>query len=371
MKAAKVLSEYTKENASTIHRGLGYIPINNWTFNKDNTLLCDVVVVDEFSMVDIHLFKRLIDAIDLHKTKLLLIGDNAQLTSVGCGNLLHDFMETKLIPTSTLSKVFRYNEGGLAKVATDVRFCKTYLDNSMKSKMNVFGNNKDYTFVDLPSDTIAKNAVALYKKLLQNGNSIENIQVLTSKNIGDCGSVMLNNMIQRIANPNYGSENNMKIGDTTYYVGDLILQKINNYKAEVVYDIDNDLFCSDESQTVLIANGETGIIKEINNTYVVIDFDGVKARYYKNDMNMVGLGYAITIHKSQGSSIDNVILCTPQSHIFMLNSNLLYTGLTRMRKKLYHLGEIKTVNMAIKKKANLSRKTFTQELMIQTKENNS
>ena len=138
-----------------------------------------------------------------------------------------------------------------------------------------------------------------------------------------------------------------------------------------MYDIDNDLFCSDESQTVLIANGETGIIKEINNTYAVIDFDGVKARYYKNDMNMVGLGYAITIHKSQGSSIDNVILCTPQSHIFMLNSNLLYTGLTRMRKKLYHLGEIKTVNMAIKKKANLSRKTFTQELMIQTKENNS
>lgn len=372
-KAAKVLADYTKESASTIHRGLGYVPIENWTFNADNKLCCDIVIIDEFSMVDIWLFKRVIDAIDFKTTKLLMIGDNAQLPSVSCGNLLHDFMETKLIPTVTLTKVFRYGEGGLMKVATDVRFCKTYLTNAMKSKMTAFGENKDYTFVDLASEVIPQNVVALYKKLLDMGNSIENIQVLTAKNVGDCGTVVLNNMIQKVANPNYGSQVFMKVGDTTYFEGDLIIQKVNNYKAELdlnsLTEWEKEFYRnSDELPTAFIANGETGIIKEIYNTYVIIDFDGVCVKYYRNDMTMIGLGYSITIHKSQGSSIDNVILCTPQSHIFMLNSNLLYVGLTRMRKRCYHLGTLSSVNQAIGKKANLTRHTFMQQLLLNMKE---
>lgn len=372
-KAAKVLADYTKESASTIHRGLGYMPIENWAFDAEHKLCCDIVVIDEFSMVDIWLFKRVIDAIDFKTTKLLMIGDNAQLCSVGCGNLLHDFMETKLIPTTTLTKVFRYGEGGLMKVATDTRFCKTYLDNSMKSKMTAFGDNKDYTFVDLASEAIPQNVVALYKKLLDAGNNIENIQVLTAKNIGDCGTVTLNNMIQKVANPNYGSEVYMRIGDTTYYEGDLIIQKVNNYKAELdlkhLHDDRIDYSDYDEPPTAFVANGESGIIKEIYNSYVIIDFDGIYVKYYRNDMNMVGLGYSITIHKSQGSSIDNVILCTPQSHIFMLNSNLLYVGLTRMKKKCYHLGTLSSVNQAIGKKANLTRHTFMQQLLLTITEN--
>ena len=372
-KAAKVLADYTKESASTIHRGLGYVPIENWTFNADNKLCCDIVIIDEFSMVDIWLFKRVIDAIDFKTTKLLMIGDNAQLPSVSCGNLLHDFMETKLIPTVTLTKVFRYGEGGLMKVATDVRFCKTYLSSSMKSKMTAFGENKDYTFVDLASEVIPQNVVGLYKKLLDMGNSIENIQVLTAKNVGDCGTVVLNNMIQKVANPNYGSQVFMKVGDTTYFEGDLIIQKVNNYKAELdlnsLTEWEKEFYRnSDELPTAFIANGETGIIKAIYNTYVIIDFDGVCVKYYRNDMTMIGLGYSITIHKSQGSSIDNVILCTPQSHIFMLNSNLLYVGLTRMRKRCYHLGTLSSVNQAIGKKANLTRHTFMQQLLLNMKE---
>ena len=368
-KAAKVLADYTKESASTIHRGLGYVPIENWTFNAENKLCCDIVIIDEFSMVDIWLFKRVIDAIDFKTTKLLMIGDNAQLPSVSCGNLLHDFMETKLIPTVTLTKVFRYGEGGLMKVATDVRFCKTYLTNAMKSKMTAFGENKDYTFVDLASEVIPQNVVGLYKKLLDMGNSIENIQVLTAKNVGDCGTVVLNNMIQKVANPNYGSQVFMKVGDTTYFEGDLIIQKVNNYKAELdlnsLTEWEKEFYRNnDELPTAFIANGETGIIKAIYNTYVIIDFDGVCVKYYRNDMTMIGLGYSITIHKSQGSSIDNVILCTPQSHIFMLNSNLLYVGLTRMRKRCYHLGTLSSVNQAIGKKANLTRHTFMQQLLL-------
>lgn len=366
-KAAKVLHENTNEKASTIHRGLGY-SLGSWLYNESHKLTCDIVIVDEFSMVDIWLFKKLLEAIDLKHTKLLLIGDNAQLPSVSSGNLLHDFMEVNIIPTVTLNKIFRYSSGGLMKIATDTRCCKPYLSNDMKSKVTMFGGNQDYMFLDLSSEMIPKNVVELYKKLLDNGNSIEDIQVLTAKNVGDCGTVVLNSMIQKIANPNYGSEVNMKIGNTTYYKGDLVLQCKNNYEAllDVKY-LDEEEYVldkySDEEPTAFVANGETGIIKEIYDSYIVIDFDGVYVKYARNDMNDVKLGYAISIHKSQGGGFKTVILCTPQSHIFMLNSNLLYVGLTRMKEKLYHLGSLSSVNQAIKKKANLTRMTFMQELL--------
>lgn len=367
-KAAKVLADYTKENATTIHRGLGYTPMG-WGYNQEHKIMCDIVIIDEFSMVDIQLFKRVIDAVDFNTTKLLLIGDNAQLPSVSCGNLLHDFMETKLIPTTTLTKVFRYGEGGLMKVATDVRFCEPYLTNSMKSKMTTFGDNKDYTFVDLPSEVIPQNVVGLYKKLLEKGYSIDDIQVLTAKNVGDCGTVVLNNMIQKVANPNYGSEVFMKVGDTTYFEGDLVIQKVNNYKAELdlqhLSEWEKDMYsASEDIPTAFIANGETGIVREIYKSYCIIEFDGIFVKYYRADMQMISLGYSITIHKSQGSSIKIVILCTPQSHIYMLNSNLLYVGLTRMKEGCYHLGALNSINQAVKKKANLTRHTHMQELLL-------
>lgn len=367
-KAAKVLADYTKENATTIHRGLGYTPMG-WGYNQEHKLMCDIVIIDEFSMVDIQLFKRVIDAVDFNTTKLLLIGDNAQLPSVSCGNLLHDFMETKLIPTTTLTKVFRYGEGGLMKVATDVRFCEPYLTSSMKSKMTTFGDNKDYTFVDLPSEVIPQNVVGLYKKLLEKGYSIDDIQVLTAKNVGDCGTIVLNNMIQKVANPNYGSEVFMKVGDTTYFEGDLVIQKVNNYKAELdlqhLSEWEKDMYsASEDVPTAFIANGETGIVREIYKSYCIIEFDGVFVKYYRADMQMISLGYSITIHKSQGSSIKIVILCTPQSHIYMLNSNLLYVGLTRMKEGCYHLGALNSINQAVKKKANLTRHTHMQELLL-------
>lgn len=400
-KAAKVLADYTNEKAMTIHRGLGYMPagfyykegkavtktdngfyyitgekvegkpfdyFTHFSFNKYNKIETDSVIIDEFSMVDIFLFENLIDAIDFDKTRLLIIGDNAQLCSVGCGNLLHDFMETQLIPTVTLTKVFRYGEGGLMKVATDVRFCKTYLDDNMKGKMTKFGSNMDYTFVDLASEAIPQNVVGLYKKLMSMGYGIEDIQVLTAKNVGDCGTTVLNNMIQKIANPNYGNNVYMKSGDTVFFEGDLIIQKVNNYKAEL--DIDSmeewerELYSEDRQPTAFIANGESGIIKQIYQSYMIIDFDGILVKYYKSDLSMIGLGYSITIHKSQGSSIKIVILCTPQSHIFMLNSNLIYVGLTRMKEKCFHLGTLSSVNQAVKKKANLTRHTFMQHLLL-------
>lgn len=369
-KAAKVLADFTKRQASTVHRGLGYNPDGGWAFNANHKLMVDIVIVDEVSMVDVWLFWHLIDAIDFSRTKLLMIGDNSQLPSVGCGNLLHDFMESNLIPTVTLTKIFRYGEGGLMRVATDVRMGKSYLSNAMKGTATSFGVNRDYTFVDIPSEKIPQSAVTMYKRLLDNGNSINDIQVITAKNVGLYGTVKLNAMLQKVANPNYGSNNFFKYGDALYFVGDLVVECTNNYNAPLSPDYMSpeelaaaEMADKDEWPTAFVANGETGTIKEIGRNMVDIDFDGIVVRYDREMMNLVKLGYAITCHKSQGSSINNVILLTPQADIFMLNSNLLYVGCTRARSKCIHLGSVDTVNKVIRKKANLTRHTFMQQML--------
>lgn len=369
-KAAKVLADFTKRQASTVHRGLGYNPDGGWAFNANHKLMVDIVIVDEVSMVDVWLFWHLIDAIDFSRTKLLMIGDNSQLPSVGCGNLLHDFMESNLIPTVTLTKIFRYGEGGLMRVATDVRMGKSYLNNAMKGTATSFGVNRDYTFVDIPSEKIPQSAVTMYKRLLDNGNSINDIQVITAKNVGLYGTVKLNAMLQKVANPNYGSNNFFKYGDALYFVGDLVVECTNNYNAPLSPDYMSpeelaaaEMADKDEWPTAFVANGETGTIKEIGRNMVDIDFDGIVVRYDREMMNLVKLGYAITCHKSQGSSINNVILLTPQADIFMLNSNLLYVGCTRARSKCIHLGSVDTVNKVIRKKANLTRHTFMQQML--------
>lgn len=364
-KAAKVLSELTGRYASTIHRGLGYNGVT-WELHREHKLNVDIVIVDEMSMVDVWLFWHLLDAINLKKTKLLMIGDNAQLPSVGCGNLLHDFMATNLIPTVTLTKIFRYGEGGLMKVATDIRMGKNYMDNSMKNKITSFGNNKDYTFIDMPSEKIPINAVAMYKKMLENENTVNDIQVITPKKKGNYGTTVLNKMLQKVANPNYGSAQSLKHGDSVYYVGDLIVECTNNYDAPLSpdyipkYELPTD---GEKWPTAFVANGETGIIKGIGLNTIDIDFDGIIVRYDRDMINFIKLGYAITCHKSQGSSINNVILLTPQSDIFMLNSNLLYVGCTRARNKCIHLGSVDTINKVIKRKANLTRHTFMQQML--------
>jgi exodeoxyribonuclease V alpha subunit len=357
-KAAKILADNTKESASTIHRGLGYMPPDGWCYNSEMKINTDIVIIDEFSMVDIFLFSHVIDAVDFNRTKLLMIGDNAQLPSVSCGNLLHDFMQSDIIPTVTLTKVFRYGEGGLMKIATDVRCCKPYLKDICE-KVTQFGDNKDYTFINATADFTVKNAIALYEKLINSGYAVEDIQLLSAYKKGEYGSLALNNKLQVIANPNYGSSEYMKIGETVYYKDDLVIQNINNYHAELY--VDN--FWSDDVTETFIANGETGKIIDIYNSYVIIDFDGVKVKYYREDMQMCGLGYAISIHKSQGGSFKVVILLTPKAHTFMLNSNLIYVGLTRMKQKCYHIGDAGAVDAAVKKKENLLRNTFLLELL--------
>ena len=376
-KAAKVLTEYIGEEAKTVHRGLGYPDTesyNGWHYNIENKVPYDLVIIDEFSMVDVYLFEHIIDAIDFTKTKLLLVGDPAQCSSVGAGNALYDMIESNKIPKVILTQIFRYGDGGLMTVATDVRNGKPFLNNNIGT-MTTFGKNKDYTFIKSEDKDIIKNVLALYKKLLSKEwqeskelkLNVSDIQVLTAKNVGTYGTVALNNELQKIANKNYGSTKFFKVGDVVFYEGDLAIQNQNNYKAELYAD---DMVLDDsfgEPMKTLIANGETGVIKEINTQlqYVILDFNGTEVRYYRNDMQNVSLGYAITGHRAQGSGIKIPIIVEPRSHIFFDTSNLLYVMLTRCKLMAFHLALPETVNIVIKKKENLRRNTFLKDFLLQ------
>lgn len=349
-RAAKVLSGFTGENAMTIHRGLGYMPPNDWDYNPENPIPYDVVIVDEFSMVDIFLMRKLLEAIDFNKTKLLLIGDDAQIPSVGAGNVLYDLLCYDNIPTITLDKIFRYGKGGLSTVATDTRTGTKYLDKS-KSGMQIFGEDQSYIFMPLAQDKLINYTVKLYKTLLAKGYTIEDIVVLSCYNVGDYGTVELNKRLQNAVNPNPDAK--ITFGDSEFRLNDIVMNFANDYKA-IIY---NEEFI-DEKNTTFIANGESGRVVKILKNAIVVDYDGILIYIPKGSMKNIRLAYAISTHKSQGGQFKVVILITPRSHTYMLNSNLLYVGESRAKEKCYHLGEIHTVNNALKKKENLDRKTL-------------
>lgn len=349
-RAAKVLAGFTGENAMTIHRGLCYMPPNDWSYNEENKLPYDVVIVDEFSMVDIFLFRHLLEAIDFNKTKILLIGDDAQIPSVGAGNVLYDLLKYENIPIITLDKVFRYGKGGLSTVATDTRTSTEYLDKS-KSGMQIFGEDQSYIFMPLLQEKLVNYTVQLYKTLLSKGYSVDDIAVLSCYNVGDYGTVALNKKIQDAVNGN--PEAKITFGDTEFRLNDIVMNYANDYKA-ILY---NEEFI-DEKNTTFIANGESGSVVKILKDAMVVDYDGTLIYIHKSTMKNIRLAYAISTHKSQGGQFKVVILVTPKAHTFMLNSNLLYVGESRAKEKCFHLGEIKTVNNALKKKENFDRKTM-------------
>jgi len=353
-RASKVLSEFTKEPASTIHRGLGYMP-PVWSYNEDYPLPYDIVIADEFSMVDVFLNKRLLEAINFNNTKLLMIGDSAQIPSVGAGNVFFDLINSNTIPIVSLTQIFRYGEGGVLTVATKTRNSDKFLSESKSPQ--IFGEDKGYVFIPTQQEKLINNITSLYKKLLSSGNSKEDIMILSSYNIGEYGTININKHLQPISNPNVLRNGiNVQLGDTKFYENDLVIQTMNNYKAIK----QNDGW--DEEEKTFIANGEIGKIVKIDHGKVIIQFDELVV-YTKADLINVKLAYSISTHKSQGGQAKIVILITPKAHTFMLNSNLIYVGQTRAKQKVFHFGEIETVNRAIKKKADFNRKTYLKELV--------
>ena len=365
-KAAKVLEKYAGFPATTIHRMLGY-QSGGFTHCKTNPLQADLVIIDESSMLDIFLAKSVLEAIDFNRTKLLLIGDSYQLSSVGAGNLLHDIINSNVCPISTLSEIFRYSEGGLVTVATDTRNGKQFLPYIISPETQVIPKGNSFFFCPQSKETCVDYAVKMYLKLAQT-NSLEDIIVITSQNKGPQGAIAINNRIQNAINPKK-NDNVLQLVREDYTIeyreNDMVMQTVNDYHSIICdetgyYERDD---AGDPMYETLIANGETGRIVSVNSQNMVVKFDNYYILRHKSDLDKMSLAYAITAHKSQGSGYKNVIVVTPSTHTYMLNSNLLYVAYTRSRERCFNIGNPKTIAVAIKKKQNLSRETFLQDII--------
>lgn len=342
-RAAKVLSGYTGEEAMTIHRALGY----RGEWDPLARIDTDIVILDEVSMVDIYAFYHLLMAIDPTKTKVLLVGDDAQLASVGCGNVLHDLLGSGAFATVTLDRIFRYGRGGLSTVATDIRRGKQYLRGIAPGEVKMVGSDNSYGFIQVDNNDIVATATNMYVKLLTSGYSIDDICVLSAFNTGNIGTVEINRSIQAAVNH---SKEEYSTGDKLFRVGDPVINTKNNYHARS-YDSKFSYVGED-----FIANGEIGRVALIDHKSLYVAF-GDKMILYTSFENLL-LAYAISCHKSQGGAFRAVILSTPQRHRRMLTSNLLYVGVTRASEKCYHIGDAGAVNDAVKIREQINRKTF-------------
>lgn len=353
-KSSEVLGDYCDRDAGTIHRQLDYNPANKnggWGYNEENKLTVDVVFIDEFGMTDVYLMQNLLKAIDVNKTKIVLVFDSYQLSSVGCGNIAHDILTSKVIPTTILTKIFRYNEGGLMQVATKIRNSEKFLDSDFKDT-KIFGSNKDFIYSETFQMKIIQKTIKIYNKLIKEGYKIEDILILVAQNKGDYGTKAINASIQKSVQQGKNNRFIMR-GKDKFYKGDKVIQICNNYKAMTpLFDKEH------------VYNGNTGIIIDVDYNFVTVDFGNKQILYKKEELNQLELGYCISIHKSQGSQAKQVIVLSPKSHTFMLNSNLLYVAVTRAKERVFMLGNIITINSCIKKKENLNRKTCLKDLII-------
>lgn len=355
-KAAKKLSQYTGEQANTIHRTLMYQE-GEFQFNKYNQLDTDVLIVDEIGMTDIHLFKSLLEATDIN-TKVVLIGDSYQLNSVGCGALLRDLCSSEKIPHVIFNTVYRMGEGGVLTACTYVRQNHKFLT---KNALTQIGEDKSYSFIPSNKTQMNEMVLALYKKLLLT-NDLEDITVISSYNIGENGCDRLNQMLQPVANPiSLTSDRFVKVKqdklEIKYFVGDMVIQNSNNYHAK--------LFLEDDKtrKETFIPNGTQGRIVDIIDNDLIISFDDAIVYYSIDEIRQIKHSFALSTHKMQGSQNKIIIFCCPSSHTFMLSNNIMYTAISRAEEKVYHFSDVKTVNIAMNKSDSNKRNTFLGDML--------
>lgn len=358
-KAAKKLAEYTKEKAGTIHRTLRYMN-GEFTYNEYNQLTTDVLLLDEFGMTDIWLFVQLLKAIP-DTTRIVLVGDKFQLNSVGCGSLLRDFIAMDFIPQVNFTKVFRMGEGGVLTACTYTRQNKKYI---AENKLTQIGTDKSYTFIPVTAQDMNKQILRLYTKLLETYDA-KDITVVSSYNVGTNGCLALNQILQPVANPNAKGDKCLTIKqdkqDVKFYIGDSVIMTVNNYHSH--------LYIGDQvsEEECLICNGEQGIVKDIVKNGLIIDFDGVDIYYSRGELDSLRHAFATSVHKMQGSQNKIIIFCCPNSHMFMLSNNIVYTALSRAEKMVFHFSDAKTLNVAMKKSDSEKRQTMLQRLLNESR----
>lgn len=363
-RAAKRMTEATGFEAKTIHR---LLELNgdmsddrqassvHFEKNELNPLEADVVIIDEMSMVDIHLFHALLKAV-APGTRLVMVGDRNQLPSVGPGQVLKDLMESGCIASVVLWKIFR--QAGESDIVVNAH----RINEGKQIKLD----NKSRDFFFLERD----NVNVIYKHMIQliTGKlpkyvhaGMFDIQVLTPMRKGALGVETLNGILQQYLNPPSAEKLEIAHGDNIFRLGDKVMQIKNNYQLE--WEIVSKYgIAVDSGQGVF--NGDVGIIKEINETAktVVVEYDDMRrVTYPLNGLDEIELAYAITIHKSQGSEYPAVIMPLLSGPRMLFNRNLLYTGVTRAKSCVTILGSRDTVEQMIANENEQKRYTGLRE----------
>ena len=323
--SSKILRQYTGRSASTIHMFL------------TNVRRPDYVLIDESSMVSIHLLAVLLSQIG-YEPKLIFIADNAQLASIQCGSLVQNMIDSGLIPRVELTKIFRYNSSGIVTIATDIRH---------GSCDHLTADFPDYLFVPEDENDPIGQVVEQYDRLIADGYSIDDIVVLCPFN-KRVGADAINAAISAKYNHNEPVRKNSAIK-----LGDKVLNCKNNYHCGGKDDI--------------IANGDVGYLRFIGYDYktktntVAVEFaDGIKN---VGSLSVLKQAYAMSTHKSQGSSAKAVIVLIDPMHGFMLSRNLLYTAVTRARERLVIVGDADTIMRGIRVEENMRRNTWLKEML--------
>ncbi len=336
-RASKRLSESTNEDASTIHRAL-VVDFKNpgmFLYNNGNRLPFDVVIVDEVSMVDVQLMFYLVRALKMG-TKLILVGDKDQLPSVGAGNVLADILQSGVIPYENLTHIYRQSENSL--IVTNAHEINT-------GNMPILDNKSEDFFFEYQTDSsiILDNIIDLQTTRIPKFLGVESskIQVLAPMKAGICGVENLNKCLQEKLNPLTKFKNEIVKDKVTYRENDRVMQITNNYERTWIKE-------SESGQGVF--NGDIGIIESIHIstgvTKVVFE-DGRICEYPISELNELVLSYAITIHKSQGSEFDVVIMPMVLGAPMLFTRNLLYTGVTRAKKMVVLVGSKRAIKYMV------------------------
>ena len=350
-RAAKRMTETTGYEAQTIHRllELSGMPEDDregqpihFERNAENPLDADVIIIDEMSMVDIHLMHSLLMAVTAG-TRLILVGDENQLPSVGPGNVLHDIIRSAQFPVVELKKIFRQAS------ESDIVVNAHKINKGEQVELN--NKSRDFFFLKrYDADIIIRVVIALIQEKLPKYVEAKpfEIQVLTPMRKGLLGVDRLNQILQRYLNPPDPSRKEKEIGQGLFREGDKVMQVRNNYQME--WEIRGRYGIAIE-KGVGVFNGDTGIIRTINDfsETAEIEFeDGRCAEYSFKQLDELELAYAVTIHKSQGSEYPAVIIPLLSGPRMLMNRNLLYTAVTRARKCVTVVGSEETFREMIK-----------------------
>jgi exodeoxyribonuclease V alpha subunit len=345
-RAAKRLAETSHRTAATIHRLLKWDPAENcFIYNADRPLKCDLLIVDEVSMLDLPLALYLFRAVS-PGTTVVLVGDADQLPSVGPGRVLRDFISSRLFAVTHLAEIFRQGAGSSIVASAH------QVNNGQMPNLELASQRRlnDFYWIEQDDPELAVDLIVRMQceRIPQRFNldSIRDIQTLTPMNRGICGTINLNKMLQEKLNPG-GGKPQFKLGEKVFRGGDKVMQTVNNYDKKVF-------------------NGDMGRIGSIDThgKKFQVYFGQQAVEYEFIEAEQLTLAYAITVHKSQGSEFPAVIIPILTQHYIMLQRNLIYTAMTRARQLLIFVGSRKALSIAVRNSTVQPRHTQLLERLV-------